>query len=328
MTQQYFYPSSMISASSNMSNKIVSAKGVYLRLICVPAIWGGTFIAGRIVSSQLPAATSAFVRFVFASVTLLIALAMLQGFNSLTRVTSRQLLGTMALGATGILLYNLCFFSALALMPASRTSLIVALNPVITILVASLFLGEQLTRLRWLGVGIALLGVWVVVTRGDFTQLFQVLGQGELLMLGAVSAWTAYTLIGRKLLQGMSPLVSTTLAVLWGTLMLAPLAWRDMGLGLWQASAFTLQVWTSLAYLGVLGTALAFVWYYESLNTLGAAHTVVFTNLVPVFGVLLSYLILSEPISWSLAIGGAIAVTGVYLVNRTGHTQHTPKSQV
>jgi drug/metabolite transporter (DMT)-like permease len=285
-----------------------------MRLISVPAIWGGTFIAGRVVSAQLPAATSSFVRFVFASATLLIAVAMLQGLRSMARVTYRQLFGTMALGATGILVYNLCFFNALALMPASRTSLIVALNPVMTILVAAVFLGERLNFVRWLGVGLALLGVWVVVTRGDLSQLLQALGRGELLMLGAVSAWAAYTLIGRQLLLGLSPLVSTTWAVLWGTLFLAPLAWRDVPL--WQMSAFTSQVLLSLAYLGVLGTALAFVWYYESLNQLGAARTVVFTNLVPLFGVLLSWALLHEPVSWSLGIGGCIAVAGVYLVNR------------
>ena len=72
----------------------------------------------------------------------------------------------------------------------------------------------------------------------------------------------------------------------------------------------------SLAFLGCLGTAVAFVWYYQGIMQLGAPRTVVFNNLVPIFGVLLSWLILSEPMSWSLVLGGSVAVLGVFLVNR------------
>ena len=100
-----------------------SHAGLYLRLVCTPAIWGGTFIAGRVVSEHLPAATAAFLRYAFAVVTLLVVVQFSQGLRALTRITRRQLMGTMALGATGIFAYNLLFFSALALLPASRTSL-------------------------------------------------------------------------------------------------------------------------------------------------------------------------------------------------------------
>jgi drug/metabolite transporter (DMT)-like permease len=253
---------------------------------------------------------------VFATLALLAALHLSQGLRALTQVTRRQLLGTMALGATGILAYNLLFFSALAVLPAGRTSLIVALNPIVTLLVAAAFLGERLSATRWLGVGLALLGVWVVVTRGDLSQLLQSVGKGELSMFGAVCAWAVYTLLGRRLLQGLSPLLATLWAAIWGTLFLALLALRD--LPTLHASSFTLEVWAGLAFLGLLGTALAFVWYYEGIRQLGAARTVVFNNLVPIFGVLLGWLVLGEPLSVSLIVGGAMALAGVFLVNRAG----------
>lgn len=288
--------------------------GLYLRLTCVPAIWGGTFIAGRIVSAHLPPATAAFIRFVFATLALLTALHLTQGLRSIAQVTRRQLLGTMALGATGILAYNLLFFSALEVLPAGRTSLIVALNPVVTILVAAAFLGERLPAMRWVGVGLALLGVWIVVTRGDLSQLMQSIGKGELSMFGAVCAWAAYTLLGRRVLRGLSPLLATLLAAMWGTLFLALLALRDIPA--LYASAFTPSVWVSLAFLGVLGTAVAFVWYYEGITQLGAARAVMFNNLVPIFGVLLGWLMLGEPLSLSLVAGGALGIAGIFLVNR------------
>lgn len=288
--------------------------GIYLKLSCVPVIWGGTFIAGRIVAAHLPPATAASIRYLLATLALLVALHLSQGLRSLVQITGRQLLGTMALGATGIFAYNLFFFSALALLPAGRASVIVALNPAVTLLVAAALMGERLSTTRWLGVGLALAGVWVVVTRGDFSQLTQAIGRGELAMLGAVCAWAAYTLLGRRLLQGLSPLVATLWASIWGMLFLMGMAWRE--LPTLQASAFTPEVLASLAFLGLLGTALAFVWYYEGIRQLGAARTVVFNNLVPVFAVLISWLVLNEPLNPSLIAGGAMALSGVFLVNR------------
>jgi len=287
---------------------------LYLRLTCVPVLWGGTFIAGRVISAHLPPATAGFIRFVFATLALLVTLHFTEGLRALTQVTRRQLLGTMALGATGIFAYNLLFFTALSVLPAGRTSLIIALNPVVTLLIAAALLGDRLSATRWLGVALALLGVWVVVTRGDLSQLVQSLGKGELAMFGAVCAWAVYTLVGRKLLQGLSPVLATLWAAIWGTLFLGLLALRDMPHV--HAASFTPEVWAGLAFLGVLGTAVAFVWYYEGLRQLGAARTVVFNNLVPVFGVLLGWLILGEPLSASLLAGGALAIFGVFLVNR------------
>lgn len=290
------------------------SRSIYARLIAVPIIWGGTFIAGKLVAEQVSPACASFVRFLFAALALLTALHFSEGLRALRTLSPKQLMGTAALGVTGILAYNLCFFNALAVMPASRTALFVALNPVITVLIAVLFLGDKLTLTRWFGMALALSGVWIVITRGDLSQLLQAVGRGELFMIGAVSSWAAYTLIGRKLLQGMSPLLSTTSAVLWGCVMLGVIAlFEAPKLSLTQWSA---QVWMSLAFLGILGTAVAFVWYYEALRQLGAARTVVFNNLVPIFGVLLAWALLGEPLSWSLALGGTIAVAGVFLVNR------------
>jgi drug/metabolite transporter (DMT)-like permease len=72
----------------------------------------------------------------------------------------------------------------------------------------------------------------------------------------------------------------------------------------------------SLIYLGVLGTALAFVWYYMSVKKLGASVTSIFNNLVPVFGVAISVLLLGEPLLWSMLVGGAVTIFGVLLVSR------------
>ena len=291
----------------------VATRGTYAKLVAVPAIWGGTFIAGRILALAVPAAVGSLLRFIVAVLALLAAACWFEG--GLPRLSRRQLIGTLLLGATGIFAYNLFFLGALARLPASRTSLIIALNPIVTIAAASLLLGERMSARRWIGVAVALAGVWIVVSRGDvFGSVGGAVGLGELLMFGGVCSWAAYTLIGRRVLAGLTPLAATTWASIWGVMLLALAAapdLRDLG-----AEDLTLPVVLSVLYLGVLGTAVGFVWYYQAVQRLGASRTVIFNNLVPVFGATFGVLLLGEPLLPSMLLGGAIAVAGVMLVTK------------
>lgn len=288
-------------------------RGVYLRLAAVPAIWGGTFIAGRVLALALPATVGSLLRFLVASVVLLATARLLEG--PLPRLDRRQLLATLALGATGILAYNLLFLGALARLPASRTSLIVALNPVVTIAASAVLFGERVSHLRWSGAALALAGVWIVVSRGEpLATLPGVLGAGELMMFGAVCAWAAYTLIGRSVLAGLTPLAASAYAAVFGTAMLGLAALPDLA-GLDRA-VLSAQVVLAVLYLGVLGTGVAFVWYYQAVRAIGPSRTVIFNNLVPVFGAAFGVLLLGEPLTPSLAVGGAVATAGVMIVSR------------
>jgi len=284
----------------------------YARLVAVPAIWGGTFVGGKYVVSSLTPLMGSFARYVVACAALLVAAFVLEG--GLPKLTRQQLLGTLVLGLLGVFAYNLFFMGALARLPASRAALIIAMNPVITISISSLVLGERLSPLRWCGVAVALIGVWIVVSHGDIVSIASAgVGVGELFMLAAVTSWALYTVIGRQVLKGLSPLAATNYAALWGTAMLGAVAaphFAEL-----SASQFDWKVIVSLLYLGILGTAVAFVWYYTSIKRLGASVSAIFTNLVPVFGVLISVVVLGESLLASMLIGGAVAICGVMMVS-------------
>lgn len=284
----------------------------FARLVAVPAIWGGTFVGGKYVVASLTPLMGSFARYVIACIALLVAAFALEG--GLPKLTRRQLSGTVVLGLLGVFAYNLFFMGALARVPASRAALIIAMNPVITISISSLVLGERLSPLRWLGVAVALTGVWIVVSHGDIVSIAAAgVGAGELFMLAAVTSWALYTVIGRQVLKGLSPLAATNYAALWGTVMLGVVAAPHFGE--LSASQFGWRVVVSLLYLGILGTAVAFVWYYTSIKRLGASMSAIFTNLVPVFGVLISVLVLGESLLPSMLIGGAVAICGVMMVS-------------
>jgi drug/metabolite transporter (DMT)-like permease len=285
----------------------------YGRLVCVPAIWGGTFVGAKYVLASLTPLMGSFARYVIAVAALLVAAFVLE--RGLPRLTRTQWIGTFVLGALGVFAYNLFFMGAVHRLPASRAALIIALNPVITIVISAFVFGDKLRPHRWVGILVALIGVWIVVSHGEVMSVASAgVGMGELMMLCAVTSWALYTVIGRKLLVGLSPLAATNYAAIWGTLMLGLVAAPHIHE--LSAEQFGWKVVVALLYLGVLGTALAFVWYYISIKKLGTAVTSIFTNLVPVFGVLISVLLLGEPLLVSMLVGGAVAIAGVMMVSR------------
>ncbi|MES2073689.1 MAG: DMT family transporter [Pseudomonadota bacterium] len=293
-----------------------SSPSTYIKLVFVAMFWGGTFIAGRIVANAIPHLIAATGRFAVACALLIPLAYKMEG--GLPRLSRQQVQATLALGVTGIFLYNICFFSALSIMPAGRTALFIALNPIVTALALALFFRERLGARKWLGILIAFVGAVVIITRGDvldaMRDISRSVGAGELFMFGAISAWAAYTIIGRHALKGLTPIAATTYAALWGLLLLACGAAFELPRLEW--SHVTWQVLASIVYLGAFGTVIGFVWYYEGVKALGPARTAVFNNLVPVFGVSFGALILGEPILASMVVGGLLVIAGVTLTNR------------
>jgi drug/metabolite transporter (DMT)-like permease len=289
---------------------------IYLKLIACTLIWGGTFIAGHIVSNALPPLTAASIRFSIAAALLLVLAWKREG--GLPKLSLQQMGATAALGLTGIFLYNFCFFSALGKMEASRSALFIAMNPIVTALAAAAVLREHLNWRKWAGIGIAFAGAAVLITRGEpmaaLHDISQSIGVGELMMLGAASCWAAYTLVGRAALKGLSPIAATTYASLWGLGFLLVTASRELPGVAWASLGW--QVWASVTYLGAFGTVVAFVWWYEGVKALGPARTAVFNNLVPVFGVSLAALMLGEQVMASMIAGGLLVAAGVTMTNR------------
>lgn len=286
---------------------------IYAKLTLVAVVWGASFIAGRIVSAEMDAATAALWRYIVAATTLVAVALVLE--RGLPRLTAKQWFGVVVLGILGVAMYNLCFMYGLQTVPASRASLIIALNPAATLVGGALFLSEPLSRDRILGIALALLGVAVELSAGNPMNLFA-RGPllGELAMFGCVVSWAAYTLLGKRMLgEGVSSLAATTYAALAGTLLLVAINAVTGNLHVPQASP---KAWWCIAFIGVFSTALAYVWFYDGVRAIGPARTAVFINLVPVVAIALGVSLLGEQLVPSMVIGAALVVSGVFIINR------------
>lgn len=289
---------------------------LYAKLTATAVFWGGTFVAGRALAGQLDPLASATGRFGIAVLCLLVLTRCVEG--GLPRLTLSQLGLTLGLGLTGVVSYNLFFFAALTEMPASRTALFVAFNPISVTVVMVVFGQERMTLRQVAGILVALFGALVVISKGDLLHVSMHFGRGEAYMCGAVLSWVGYTVIGRSAMRQLSALAATTYAALWGFAILAgALLWSMYWSGHGPApQGLRLDVAAALFYLAIGGTVVPFVWYSEGIRALGAGRAAVFNNLVPCAGVLLGFVILSEPLTAAMLAGGGVVILGVALTNR------------
>ncbi|THB65284.1 MAG: DMT family transporter [Desulfovibrio sp.] len=286
---------------------------LYFQLVLSMFLWGGTWIAGRVLVHTFSPMPAAFLRFFLASLFLLLMCRTIQG--SFPSIKRQQVLPLLFLGGTGIFLYSWFFFTGLQTTPAGRAALIVACIPACIAAASALLYKERFSKLRVFSTLLALAGVAVVI--GDGNPLALLTGgikAGDLYILGCVVSWTAYSLGGRSVMRSINPLCAVTWSCVFGSLLVLPPALASgMAEEILEARFID---WFCVAYLGVLATGLAYLWYYRAIQSLGPSRAGIFINLVPVFALALSAMLLGEEVHLSLLAGGAMVITGVYLTNR------------
>ena len=295
----------------------------HLQLLGMALLWGANWSWGRAVVQSMPPLTAATLRFILASVLLVGWLLLKEGTCPLLRLTLRQWAGLAAAAAFGVCSYAVFFMQALQYVPAGKAATVVALNPIPTLLLAAVLFKERLNGGIMIGMALAVFGALTAIARGNpLSILAGGLGTGEYLLLTTVLCWTGYALIGRVLLQGISPLLTTAATVAIGALMLLFLT------TLYEGSAFThslqhtpARVWLLLAAMSFGATMLAYLWYFDGIRRLGVGTASAYMALVPVFGIAIATFWLHEPPHVSLLIGGAAVVAGMSLMNIAKRTK-------
>jgi drug/metabolite transporter (DMT)-like permease len=284
-----------------------------LLLTVPPLLWAGNAIVGRLVREAVPPMTLNLLRWA-------IALAILL---PLARAAFRQGSGVLAnwrryalLGLLGIGMYNSLQYLALQSSTPINVTLVAAGMPVWMMLVGRLFYGVAVRRRQVAGALLSILGVLVVLCRGDVHQLLGLrLVAGDLYMILATIAWSFYSWM---LLQQKD---APELRADWAAFLAAQVAY-----GLLWSAAFTGIEWTvgapAIAWSGKLAAALLFVaigpavlayaLWGAGIRRAGPGVGAFFVNLTPLFAALLSSSFLGElphsyhALAFGLIVGGIV----------------------
>jgi drug/metabolite transporter (DMT)-like permease len=197
---------------------------------------------------------------------------------------------------------------------ASNGSLLVNSQPIFTTLLAPLIINEDFTPLRLLGALAGIAGVYLVVTGGK--ALGSILGQqhftGNLILVGAAVAISLYTILLKRYVIRYGGFLPTFLTMLAGTVLLTPAAFlftKGRPLAGLQISHLPL-----LLYIGVVCTALVYPLFNRALRENGVVRAVGFKLLIPVFGIVLSVVLLHERPGLGTVLGAVVVIGAVLLI--------------
>ena len=272
--------------------------------------WAAAFIAGKVALADMTPLSVAVWRYALAS-TVLLPFAVWQ---RPARGIGRAVAPLALMVVCGGVLYPWLFLLALAHTSATNTALLIALNPVFTLLLSPL-VGEPLDRHRLGGVSLALAGATVVITAGDTRHLLGLsLQRGDLLAVAAAGCWALFNLASRPVVARLAPAFTNCVVYGLGGLALYGLARADAPWA--QLAAATPAARGGVVLMALLSSVMAGQLFLVGVRTVGVARTVVFVYLVPVLTAVLSTTLLGEPFRLAQAVGGSAVLGGVYWTTR------------
>jgi drug/metabolite transporter (DMT)-like permease len=291
-----------------------------LLLLLVVLTWGANYSALKRAFDEVPPQAFNAMRIALASVLYLIAIFTLRRRarrgkavasvfytpHDLTRRDRWQLLG---LGLVGHLCYQMCFAAGVDRTTASNAALIIGSTPALVAVASALLGRDRVTPFHWIGAAVSAAGIYVVV--GSGASLGGATWHGDVLVMVSVCCWAVYTIFSVDLMKRHSPLYVTgmTMAIggwLYAAVMLPSVIRVDW----WDLSVYTLCV---LPLSAIFALCLSYLIWYAGVQRLGPARTSIYSNIVPVAGMLVAWAWLGEPITNTKMAGAAAIITGVLL---------------
>ena len=283
-------------------------------LLAPPLFWAGNAVVARALVGEFPPLALSFARWALAL--LLILPFAIGGLREAWPRLRGQWPLLMGISALGVGCYNSLQYLALQTSTAVNATLIGASGPIMTLLVGAAFFGSPVRRLQWIGAALSMVGVLIVIARGDLMKLATLqLDRGDIIMLVATLTWSVYTWLLRTRRPNLPATPFLTLQMALGALMILPFAVLEF---FWtgQAVARTGSNLGALVYVALLPSLVAYFCWDRGVARAGAVLPMYFVNLTPVFAGLLSYFFLGEAIGLYHLIGGLLIIAGIHLASR------------
>lgn len=274
-----------------------------LELGFLGVVWGCSFLFMRVAAPVFGTAALVEIRLALGALVLLPFLWLARARFPLHRWPMLA-----AIGVLNSALPFLLFAWGAQHAPAAVGAICNAMTVLFTALVAFLFFGEKIGTRRALALLVGFIGVLVLAT-GKSAGL----SVGPAALAGATASLLygiGYNLVKRHM-GDLPPAASAASTLGCSAALLAPLAWWQ-----WPATPVPAAAWACATALGVVCTGLAFLMYYRLIQRIGPARASTVTYLVPVFGALLAWSLLGEPLTWTMLLAGVLILGSVAFSQR------------
>lgn len=303
-----------------MQHSFLDRFSPYLLLVLTILFWAGNFNLARAIHADVPPLGLSFWRWAVAALILLpFAWGSMRAALPLAREHWRLVLALAVLGIAG---FNSLVYVGLQTTTATNGVLLQSVTPITMILLAGLVLHEKSTLAQWAGIGVSLVGVLVIITKADWQVLQQLaFNRGDMWIVLATLDWSLYTVLLRKLPQGLRGMPILGFSITLGALAILPLYLYESVT--FQTMPVTAVSVASIAYVAVFPSLLSYMFWNHATQKLGVNRTGQFSHLMPVFGILLATLLLGERLQLYHALGMLLVAAGLVLTNKITHVRQS-----
>jgi probable blue pigment (indigoidine) exporter len=269
-------------------------------VVLTTGLMGSSFSVGKIGLEYISPLLLVGIRFTLAGVLMILFVMRRKHPQTVTDWLRMAIIG--AFQTAGVMA---CIFVSMRTITASESSILTFINPLLVVVLATVFMKARYRLLQWAGVFIGLIGVFI--TLGFHLHLHFGTGLG---LLGAV-LWACATLLIKCWNTRFDVWVLSAWQMFFGGILLL------IGSVTLEKPVFVVNVISVsiILWLAVMASVVQFtIWFY--LLTIGdPGKTSVFLFLAPLFGVISGWIILGEEVKWPLLIGGSLIIVAIALVN-------------
>lgn len=277
---------------------------LWVMVIAAVFFWGSNFNAIAALDSGLPAIISSLIRFVIASVVLV---ALFPFVKPGIALSSRDYVALAGLGFVGIFCFNYAIFAGMKETSAVNGALIMASMPLVSVFLSKLFLNTKISSAQYMGLALGLFGVFLVITKGNYTTLKY--NAGDLWIVFACFCGGLYAVLTKKFISHIPSSQVTRWTISLGTVFMFLVSFLQGEIH-YDYSSISLSSYALLGYMGLLGTVVAYYFWVKGCQVLGPERISVTTNLIPLFTLVISF-ILGQQIEPVQLIGTVIILLGV-----------------
>jgi drug/metabolite transporter (DMT)-like permease len=286
----------------------------YLLLVGAALFWGGNAVAGKFLSSSLPAVTISFIRLAIS--VLIVSPLIIKLFQREMDSFREHFKLLFFLGLTGVIGFNLLCYWALNYTTAINATLLNSTSPLFIFLLSSLLIGEKMQLKYWVSMAISFIGVLFVITHGSIERLISFeLNIGDLIMVLAVISWAFYSIFIKKISGKISSLAIFGFTLAIGFVVMIPAV--AIELAVVPVHALNIAEWSALFYIGIFPSICSFLLWNRAVALIGPSKASISLNLIPVFGAAAAFLFLGEVITIPQIIGGCLVFIGVFITSFT-----------
>lgn len=284
----------------------------YLLLSLSSLFWAGNIVLGRFIAADFPPMALSFLRWAFAC--LIVLPFAWPHLRAEWPVIRKHLPILTLLTLTGLAGYNAIAYLGLRYTEALNALLIQSSGPLIVALWSFVLLGIRLTWPQTIGIGISLLGVLTILSRGDPVALTSIhLNKGDLIFTTALIIFGLYSVLAVKR-PAIHPLAFMGFTSGYATVLLIPAVIAEAASGL--TPSLSVNNALTLAYVAIFPSILAYLFFNRGVELIGANRAAPFFHLIPVFGSVLAIAFLGERPQLFHFAGYALVLTGVVIAAR------------